>query len=210
MPGVGAAPARYDRLMAGPTAAVLTPGLLTAAYLDEFRRWLAESLTPDTDGDWWLLREPSRLDMESPLQTGVMLVEPTAYEGDDEAACLDRALGFSAGIEVVLAAAVNGKDDHRFLAHLAVAIARRYGGLIDLGGLLPVPPPPGVSALEAVESGVGLQEWDDRSRATIATLSGRWHEIPYRTAGGEVAVSHVVDADLLASWLQHPLFRMVK
>ncbi|MFI5931897.1 DUF6368 family protein [Actinoplanes sp. NPDC051494] len=198
--------------MAGPTAAVLAPGLLTTSRVGEFRSWLAESLTPDTDGDSWLLREPRRLGMESPLQTGPMLIEPIAYEGEDpdEAACLDRALGSPPGIEVVLAAAVNGKDDHRFLAHLAVAMARRYGGLIDLGGLLPVPLPQGVSALAALESGIGLQQWQDLSRATIATLAGRRHEIPYRTVGDEIAVSHVVDADLLALWLRHPLFCMVK
>ncbi|GAA2529482.1 DUF6368 family protein [Winogradskya humida] len=198
--------------MAGPTAAVLTPDPFTAGNLNEFHGWLAESLTPDTAGNSWLLREPRRLGMESPVQTGPMLIEPIAYEDEDaeEAACMERALGFPPGSEVVLAAAVNGKDDHRFLAHLAVAIARRYGGLIDLGGRLPVPPPRGVPALAALESGVGLQEWQDLSRATIATLAGRRHEIPYRTAGGEVAMFHVVDADLLTSWLRHPLFRMVK
>jgi hypothetical protein len=106
--------------------------------------------------------------------------------------------------------ATNGKDDHQFLARLAVAIAGRYGGIIDLGGVLPVPPPPGVSVLSALETGTSRHLWEDFSRATLATLSGRWYEIPYRTALDDVAVRHVVDVDLLASWLQHPLFRMVK
>jgi hypothetical protein len=199
-------------LVAGPSAAVLLPGAWTADDVREFRGWLSESLSPDRD-NWWVLREPRNLDKTEPSpQTGPMLVKPDAYECDDadEAARLTRAAGFLPITEIVLAAAVNGKDDHRFLAQLAVAIARRYGGLIDLDGALPVPPPAGVSVLSALESGTGRRRWEDRSRATIATLSGRWHEIPYRTASDEVAVRHVVDADLLASWLQHPLFRMVK
>lgn len=43
-------------------------------------------------------------------------------------------VGFFPITEIVLAAAVNGKDDDRFLGQLAVAIARRYGSLIDLDG----------------------------------------------------------------------------
>lgn len=149
--------------------------------------WLAESLTAEGDSGWWMLQEPGRLDMESALQTGSMLVEPTPYQSDDadEAAWLSNALGFLPGTGVVLAAAVNGKDDHRFLAHL--------------GALLPVPPPAGISALPALESGAGHHEWANRSRATMATLSGWWHEISNRRAGAEVAASHVVDADLLSS-----------
>ncbi|MCZ7423640.1 MULTISPECIES: DUF6368 family protein [unclassified Micromonospora] len=200
-------------IVAGPSAAVLLPGGWTADEdVREFRVWLSESLSPAGD-NWWVLREPRSLDMAEPSPTtGPMLIEPDPYECDDadEDACLTRAAGFLPITQIVLAAAVNGKDDHRLLAQFAVAIARRYGGLIDLDSMLPVPPPPEVSALSALESGTGRRRWEDRSRATLATLHGRWHEIPYRTAWDEVAVRHVVDADLLDSWLHHPLFRMVK
>ncbi|MFG1891685.1 DUF6368 family protein [Micromonospora sp. NPDC049051] len=199
-------------IVSGPSAAVLLPVEWTADDVRAFRVWLSESLSPDGD-NWWALREPRNPDMAKPLpKTGPMLIQPDAYGCDDadEAVCLTRAAGFLPITEIVLAAAVNSKNDHRFLAQLAVAIARRYGGLIDLDGLLPVPPPPEVSALSTPQSGPGRRRWKDHSRATIGTLSGRWHEIPYRTAWDEVAVRHVVDADLLASWLQHPLFQMVK
>ena len=159
-------------IVAGPSAAVLLPAEWTADDVREFRVWLSESLSPDKD-NWWVLRGPRNLDMAEPSpKIGPMLIEPDHCECDDadEAACLTRAAGFLPMTEIILAAACNGKNDHRFLAQLAVAIARRYGGLIDLDGPLPVPPPPGVSALSALESGTGRRQWEDRSRATIATL----------------------------------------
>jgi hypothetical protein len=195
----------------GPSAAVLLPDPWTASDVAPFRAWLAESLTVAAD-DWWTLREPRRLDWRTASpDTGPMLIEPGGWDGTpDEAASLARVAGFRPAAEVVLASATNGGDDHRFLAWLAVAVARRYGGLIDLTGPLPVPPPPGESALEALASGAARERWWASSRATIATLSGTWHEIPYLTASNTTAVYHVVNADLLTSWLEHPLFRMVK
>lgn len=62
----------------------------------------------------------------------------------------------------------------------------------------------------APQSSGGRPTQLEQSRAAITTLRGRWHEIPYRTAAGEAATYHVVDAELLASWLRHPHFRMVK
>ncbi|WP_435152944.1 DUF6368 family protein [Micromonospora aurantiaca (nom. illeg.)] len=55
-----------------------------------------------------------------------------------------------------------------------------------------------------------MDRWCARSRETLTTLGGAWHEIPYLTAGGTRHIYHVVDADLLTAWLTHPLFRMVK
>jgi hypothetical protein len=198
--------------VAGPSAAVLLPDAWTVDDGREFRVWLSESLSPVRD-NWWALREPCNIDIMVPSpNTGPMLVEPDAYECDDadEAAYFARSVGFLPITEIVLAAAVNGKNDHQFLARLAVAIARRFGGLVDLDGVLPVPLPPGVSVLSALKTGAGRRLREDCSRAAMATLSGQWHEIPYRTEWGEVGVRHVVDADLLASWLLHPHFRMVK
>ncbi|MEU2701731.1 MULTISPECIES: DUF6368 family protein [Micromonospora] len=198
--------------MAGPCVAVLLPDPWTASHVELFRVWLAEALTNQT-GDWWLLREPSRLgwQAESPV-TGPMLVEPDDWdvEDPDEATFLARAAGFRPATEVVLASAANGVDDHRFLAHLAVAIAHRYGGLIDLTGPLPVPPPARVRVLDAVEAGTGIEEWWAGSRETLRMLGGAWHEIPYVAAGGTRHIYHVVEPDLLTVWLTHPQFRMVK
>ena len=171
---------------------ILLPDAWAPDDVETFRAWVAESFRPDGGDDWWVLREPHR-------PAGPMLIEVVGHQDDDaeDAACLTRAAGFSPVTEIVLAAAVNGEDDHRLLAELAVATARRYGGLISLDGLLPVP--------DGSDAGRA-----DRSRALIATLGGRWHEVAYHTAMGEVAAYHVVDADLLTSWLQHPHFRMVK
>ena len=203
--------------MAGPAAGVLLPDRWTAGNVDEFHEWLASWLTPAGDNTWL----PSSV--EAPTTTaigswrprsaagptttavgswrprsavGPMTVEvgPRECEDADEAAHLRQALGYLPGTEIVLAAAVSGPENHRFLAQLAIAVARRYDGLIDLDGLLPT----------------GGPEWKNRSRAIIRTLPGRWHEIPYRTAGDEAAAYHVVDADLLTAWLQHSQFRMVK
>ena len=82
-------------------------------------------------------------------------------------------------------------------ARLAAATARRYGGLIDLDGPLPV----GTST---------APDPDAASRAVLTGLSGRWYEVPYRTVDDVIVIRHVVDADLLTSWLRHPSFRMVK
>lgn len=191
--------------MAGPSAVVLLRKAWTAPDVDEFLGWLAISLSPDTGTGWWVLRDPHRLDQSEPLATGPLLIEPSRYESDDdeETAGLTHAIGFTPATEIVFAAAVNGKDDHRLLALLAAATARRYGGFISLDGLLPVPS--GTTAPTPLDS-----EHPARSRTTIMTLSGQWHEIEYRTAWGEVATYHVVDAELLTSWLHHPHFRLAK
>jgi hypothetical protein len=184
----------------------------TASDVKLFRAWLAEMLTNET-ADWWLLGEPSQLGWQTAsLAAGPMLVEAGARDPDDpdEALHLVRAVGFLPGAKVVLASATNGADDHRFLAHLAVAMARRYRGLIDLTGPLPVPPPAEVNALDAVVSGAGIEQWRATCRDTLAALGGAWHEIPYVTARGTTAIYHVVDADLMTAWLAHPRFRIVK
>jgi hypothetical protein len=100
--------------MAGPSAEVLLPDAWTALDVQECQAWLAESLSPDSDNDWWVLRDPRHLGMSEPLTTGPILVKVTPYEEDDadETACVTRAAGFTPGSEIVLAAAVNGKDDH--------------------------------------------------------------------------------------------------
>ena len=68
--------------MAGPSAAVLLPEPWADADVAPLHAWLAEALTHETDG-WWQLREPAHLGwrIDSP-DTGPILVEPVAWEGD--------------------------------------------------------------------------------------------------------------------------------
>jgi hypothetical protein len=156
----------------------------TDAEIVAFRDWLAEIFVTDSDG-WWL-RDAQRLGMSSPApMTGPMFVDAgePEHEDPDEIAALAKAAGFHPGTEIVLSAATSGRDSHELLGRLALAIVRRYGGIVDLTGPLPADP---------------------------GSLPGQAHEIPYRTAEDEFAVYHLVDAELLASWLEHPQFRMVK
>jgi Family of unknown function (DUF6368) len=107
-------------------------------------------LTPEDDG-WWRPRE-SRLLGKADLagEAGAIAVEVAAWQADDpqEARSLRMSVGFLPRAEIVLAAAVNGDEDHRLLAHLAIALARRHNGLNDLCGPVPTPVPPGVPVLE--------------------------------------------------------------
>lgn len=189
--------------MAGPSATVLLP---TPPDDAEFHAWLARAFDPDGFPGWWRLRDPYALGLSSAPATGPMLIEPGPWADEDDLATP----GFTPATEIVLAAGVNGPADHRLLAELALTIATRYQGLISLDGRLPVPPPPGVSMLAALETDEGRREWAASSRELLATLPGRWHEIPYRLDGDDISTYHVVDVELLTAWLRHPQFRMVK
>jgi hypothetical protein len=143
--------------VAGPAAGVLLPDAWTRGDVEELHGWLP------------------------PTQSITVEVGAPEYDDPDEAAHLKRALGYLPGTEIVLSAALNGPEDHRLLARLAIVIARRYDGRIDLDGL------------------VAARSDDDR-----------WLRVPYRTARGQAAAYHVVDAEQLTEWLEHPRFRMVK
>ncbi|WP_328472257.1 DUF6368 family protein [Actinoplanes sp. NBC_00393] len=170
--------------MAGPSAAVLLATSWTDAEIVAFRDWLAEIFVIDSGG-WWL-RDAQRLGMSSPTpMTGPLFVDvgEPEHEDPEEIAALTKAAGFPPETEIVLSAATSGRDSHELLGRLALAVARRYGGIIDLTGPLP---------------------------ADAESLPGHAYAIPYRTVDDEFAVYHLVDAELLVSWLEHPRFRMVK
>ncbi|NHZ33669.1 hypothetical protein F0185_08710 [Massilia sp. CCM 8692] len=80
------------------------------------------------------------------------------------------------------AAMCNGDEDHRILAELALWLAGRLSGYVDMGGEPDLP----------------------------AGLPGNAHALPYDTASGWEAHATLLDPTALAAWMRCQAFRMVK
>jgi hypothetical protein len=193
---------------------VLIAGAWARSDRDELFGWLGLAFARET-GEDWRLRDPARLglaghpgpDDRDTARPFLVTIGPWQADEHDEEAELVDAIGYQPGTQITLCAMVNSDYDHLVLGHLALALARRYDALVDLGGPLPVPRPPGST---------WPHSWQDEpqqvaaTRTVIASLPGRVYEIAYRTVTGGTWVHHLVDARFLAEWLAHPDFRMVK
>lgn len=120
---------------------------------------------------------------------------PELFREPGAAASWVSTLGSLPREEVLLVAYCNGPADHLLLASLALVLARRLNGLIDLGGTL--------------EDALGWAEHDPRGPALHGSLPGACHAITYLIDSDRCAATHVVDAAFLAAWIAHPLFRLV-
>lgn len=87
------------------------------------------------------------------------------------------------------------------LGHLALALARRLGALIDFDGVLGYPTPRDETVDDAHLA---------RARALVASLPGMVAEVSYDTGSGSRWFRHVSDVEFLAAWLRHPEFHLVK
>jgi hypothetical protein len=85
--------------------------------------------------------------------------------------------------EVGLAAMCNQEIDHQILGEMALWIAEKTSGFVDLGGCVELPP----------------TGWP-----------GRVARIPYDTASGFEAEYMVMDRVAFRAWVSCPTFRMVK
>jgi hypothetical protein len=106
------------------------------------------------------------------------------YEERDseERAEAERILGWAASSDIGLAAMCNGPEDHRILAEIALWLAERLAGYIDLGGDLSFP----------------------------TDLPGKVFHVPYAIDDGSQGWCTVVDAPALRAWLRCPQFEMIK
>lgn len=102
---------------------------------------------------------------------------------------------------LVLAAGCSGAVNHMPLGHLALALARRLGALIDFDGVLGYPTPRDETVDDAHLA---------RARALVASLPGMVAEVSYDTGSGSRWFRHVGDVEFLAAWLRHPEFHLVK
>jgi hypothetical protein len=182
--------------MVGPSAAVLLRETWGDADVAEFERWLGEGLVlEDVYGPAWYVRDPAWVQMSVPaVELGPILIsaEGPFYEDPVEEVSMSSALGYLPGTEIVMAMGCTGDLNHRLLGNLTMMVARRYGGLVDLTGPMPIYPPSEVSRLD------------------LDRMPGVRHEIEYWVGDDDYLSYLVVDVDFLAWWLTQPNFRMVK
>lgn len=215
----------------GPVADIPLREPLTADQAVELERWL-RSITSRLEGerlDWWpfwikdgrLIGLPFE-DCSAACAFGLG-VEDTKTEQDyrEEDGSIDPAiraeleeeraqtlahLGYYPKQSINIYAGCKGKLDHRILGHLALRLAERYDGIIDLDGAITPPLRPG-----------GRYELDNYPWHTLEEISafvrpmpGRVFEQYYTVPPDRRWVSHMVDTTFLHAWLQHPHFHMIK
>ena len=113
--------------------------------------------------------------------------------------------------EIGVGAFVNGTEDHRILAEIVLALARRLGGIIDLGGL--IVPHATSRAVHLLKGAYERTQWSDVKEGVESftdAMPGIAVARPYIVSADREWASHVVDTAFLEAWLHHPEFRMIK
>ncbi|MFG3228822.1 DUF6368 family protein [Kitasatospora sp. NPDC048194] len=172
--------------------------------LAEVVPWLetfCEPVETGTGGDlaFWV-RDPSPLglrDLDPVSVGGFFLSEDEYLPADDEEYSAFPAPPVQG---LVLCAGCSGPENHRLLGHLALAMARRLGALVDFDGVLGHPVP-----RNETRDAADLA----RARALVASLPGKVAEVSYDTGGTGRWFRHVGDVEFLAAWLRHPDFHLV-
>ena len=131
--------------------------------------------------------------------------EDVLTEGGETPAFYEHPFGLCPDMGVTLCAMSNQPEDHRILGELALAVAERLGGIIDLCGLI-------------VPRKVPFEDWHGAAwsamqpevEAFTAAMPGKAVAIPYMTISEREWASHTVDAEFLRAWLCHPEFHMIK
>ena len=164
--------------MAGPTCSVLSSALVTPKDLIDELVALTGSIEGRNDFSVRSTRAIGGL-YEGEGRPFIWFMEPRVPE---ELSFITEALGFTPTCDVGLGAMCNQSADHQILAELALWLAERTAGFVDLGGTLSVP--------------VGAP--------------GRIVRVPYDTASGWESEYMVMDRVALRAWLACPTFAMVK
>lgn len=214
--------------MGGPSAGVLLRRRLSAAQHAELEQML-RSLGERSDGSADLSVQttiPIGGDYQSPgqpfsIHTYELIFEENGLALEEivdileenvlaleamESQAIIQGFGFLPEQEIQLDAYCNGPQDHRILGLLALAIAERFDGIIDFGGVL-FPP-----LTDGPYDFIWGPKWEDAepfSRKLIDSMPGVAIAVPYTTVS-RTWVYHVADTTFMRAWLAQPHFHMIK
>lgn len=215
----------------GPVVDIPLRDPLTMPQVIELEQWLA-SITSRLEGerlDWWpfWIKDGSRIgllvdDCSDACAFGLNVQNTkTAEDYRDEEGAIDpeivaelaaeraqlvRLLGYYPKQSINIFAGCKKPLDHRILGHLALRLAERYDGIIDMDGAI-TPPlrPDGNYTLDNLP-------WHtlEEISAFVHAIPGRVFELYHTTRSDRRSVSHLVDTTFLRAWLEHPHFHMIK
>ena len=186
--------------MAGPAAGIILPKPLNDSAKAGIRREILAMSTLVSEDDFWIQDRPFLL---------VLGEDYEAEPDEDEAADLERIIGWKPQDEVNFVAMGDGRQDHLYLGQVCLHFVKKLGGLVDLGGALK-PPVPAVVPSWAFGTHDHWSEYEPYFQKMVKGLPGRVYTVPYLKANGDEWVYHVADAEFLKAWLDHPNFHMVK
>ena len=201
--------------MAGPVAQVLFSSTATASWQATLEETL-DCLGPSQEANAIQVMTTRHIGglyegLGRPFLIGVCDEHPWSEmgllaEAGETQAFYERTFGVYPDSMISLSAMSNQPVDHRILGEIALALAQRLGGVIDVG--LIVPRHVSVSTADfwnapwsAVQSGV---------RAFTEAMPGVAVALTYRPTPGREWARHTIDAAFLQAWLSHPEFHMIK
>ena len=138
------------------------------------------------------------------------------HEEDDVAQWVAQ-VGYFPEQEIGLAAVCNRPIDHRILGHLALRVAERHGGIIDLNGAFY--PPMDVGRLHLRDqpappwedgTGPGHLWVDPRTQPFVYRGPGRIFEFPYLAGDDRPWYANAADIEAFRAALEAPQFRLIK
>ena len=195
--------------MGGPAASVLLHDVLDESQVGTLQTWLGESAefyggadrNDDLSLGWeFFLKWPTELGAElpgGPCLGGIQTysVDPgkehsglAGFTPADWARYRD-ALGWMPACELAVRINCKRPRDHKLLGWLCAELATRFDGMVDLGGVLPLP---------------------DRREWSRFRLAGRVLSAAYDTHAAKSAQVQIVDAQFLRSWVLQQNFHMIK
>lgn len=178
--------------MGGPTVQLLVPREVERS---EMVAWASTFDDLEEGGRFWISDATSLgLDWRGdgrPLGWSFGRIEDEREP--DEVEHVHQLLGATV-TQVQLDAFCNRSIDHQLLGHAALQLCERFGGLVNM--LCSIQP--------HSREEVTLEQISEFVRAQ----PGRVIEVPYLTGLDKPWVYHIVDAEFLRHWLEHPYFRM--
>lgn len=196
---------------------------LTSDDVEEIGSWLAGFTEPEepTTGCWrFRVVAPERIGLPvSCARTCLCEVQVTPYakmrseEGDDwvdsmdawEITDIERLLGYRPAHDLNVWVDCDGVNAQHVLGRLALALAERYGGVINIGFALTPPTP-----RRYRDDGIDIPHHSQEEISVfVHGFPGTVWEQYYTDDAGRRWVSHIVDAEFFRAWLAHPRFHLV-
>ena len=165
-------------IMAGPTCSILhSVSLAVTGLVNE----LIGLVAVHRDGDSFDVKDTRPISGSYRGEGRPFLLFKELID-EEESGEIERVLEWTSVNQIGFAAMCNRAEDHRILAEMALWLAERLSGYVDLGGELPFPP----------------------------MLPGKIFSVSYVTASGLQGQYMIIDVTALRAWMSCPEFRMVK